>query len=171
MEKLLQKIVKKFIKTVNYSDVKLKLAKTSDVKDVWDVFKKPATFNIYKIKFKHLTIGSVTTVVLNDKSSRYLNTIDINPAFRSMGIGGYILNHYFSGYYIMADNSRASKLYARIGKEYAKFTRQEFNEFLEITGMHGVYKLDCLFGLRGRKSKDSRFSGFCSPMIKRIKSK
>lgn len=141
MERLLQKIVLKFIKKVDFNKVKLVKAETKPADYYDETIADGVTINIYKIKYNFLTIGTIVTLI-NDNGTKYLSNIDINPAFRSMGIGGYLLKRYFSGYYIMADNDRAGRLYARLGKAYNKFTRQEFEAFLSTVGLKGVWKLD-----------------------------
>lgn len=141
MERLLQKIVLKFIKKVDFNKVKLVKVETKPADYYDETIADGVTINIYKIKYNFLTIGTIVTLI-NDNGTKYLSNIDINPAFRSMGIGGYLLKRYFSGYYIMADNDRAGRLYARLGKAYNKFTRQEFEAFLSTTGLRGVWKLD-----------------------------
>lgn len=141
MEKLLQKIVLKFIKSVDFNKVKLVKVETKPADYYDETIADGVTINIYKIKYNFLTIGTIITLI-NNNGTKYLSNIDINPAFRSMGIGGYLLKRYFSGYYIMADNDRAGRLYARLGKAYNKFTRQEFEAFLSTVGLKGVWKLD-----------------------------
>lgn len=141
MERLLQKIVRLFIKKIDPNRIQLKKVDTERANEQNDTILEPSTCSVYKIKYNRLTIGTVVTLVA-DNGVKYLSNIDIIAPFRSLGIGRYVLSHYFSGYFIMADNSRASKLYARLGKMYNKFTNQEFNDFIRLCGMHGVYKLD-----------------------------
>lgn len=149
MEKLLQAVCKKFIKQIDYNKIRLKKVDSGKADVYWgsevgdDVY-----YEIYKIKYQVLTIGSIVLLFNKAKTIKYVSSIDINPAFRSRGIGGYILKHYFSGYYIMADNPRAGKLYERLGHSYAKMTTKELREFLSLNGMHGVWKLDSLTGKR-----------------------
>lgn len=145
MEKFLQNIVRKFIKQIDPSQIQLtevEKGRASDLGPFAD--EENSIYHVYKIKYNRLTVGTVVTVTNSSTGVKYLSNIDIIAPFRSFGIGGYVLRHWFSGYYIMADNSRASKLYARLGKAYNKFTQKEFEEFLNMTGMHGVYKLDSI---------------------------
>ena len=146
MEKLLQAVCKKFIKQIDFNKVRLVKVDSGKASDLEGSIGDDAYFEFYKIKYSVLTIGCVSVLFNKAKTIRYVNSLDINPAFRSRGIGGYILKHYFSGYYIMADNSRAGKLYARLGRSYAKMTTKELRDFLALNGMHGVWKLDSLSG-------------------------
>lgn len=143
MEKFLQSIVRRFIKRVDPNKIQLKEVDKGKASD-WGIVQdeENSFLHVYKIKYNRLTIGTVVTLINEATGTKYLSNIDIIAPFRSLGIGGYVLKHYFSGYYIMADNSRASRLYARIGKAYNKFTRKEFEEFIDMCGMKGVYKLD-----------------------------
>lgn len=142
MERLLQAIVRKFIKRVDFNKVKLVEVQHGPASDFDDSVTSDADFHVFKIKYNFLTIGAVVTIINRANGTKYLSNIDINPAFRSMGIGGYILKRYFSGYYIMADNDRTGRLYQRLGKHYSKFTRDEFEAFISTTGLRGVWKLD-----------------------------
>lgn len=142
MENLLRKIVLKFIKRVDFNKVKLVEATKGPATEFDESVTDDADFHVFKIKYNFLTIGAVVTIINRVNGVKYLSNIDINPAFRSMGIGGYILKHYFSGYYIMADNDRAGRLYQRLGRHYSKFTRDEFEKFISTTGLRGVWKLD-----------------------------
>lgn len=142
MEKLLQNIVKKFIKQIDFNKIQLKKVEDGHADEIDSSQADGNDYHVYKIKYNHLTIGTVVTVTNRIENTKYLANIDINAAFRSRGIGGYVLRHWFSGYYIMADNSRAARLYARLGKIYNKFTHKEFEEFVKLAGMRGVYKLD-----------------------------
>jgi hypothetical protein len=150
MERLLQKIVQKFIKKIDPNKLVLKKVEQGEPSTLGP-FSLDGTYYVYKIKYNHLTIGTIVTVVGNN-GVKYLSNIDIIAPFRNLGIGSYLLRHYFSGYYIMADNSRASKLYARLGKMYNKFTHKEFEDFIRLCGMHGVYKLDSIIKRTPRKS-------------------
>lgn len=143
MEKFLQDIVKKFVKTIEPGKISLKEVRTGKaVEDFGSEIPDDVIYHIYQIKYAFLTVGTVVTLV--GRNANYLSNIDINPAFRSRGIGGIVLKRYFSGYYIMADNDRAGRLYARMGKAYNKFTKSEFEKFVSVVGMRGVYKLDSL---------------------------
>jgi hypothetical protein len=142
MEKLLQNIVRKFIKQIDFNKIQLKKVEDGHADEVDSSQSEGNDYHVYKIKYNHLTIGTVVTVTNRIENTKYLANIDIIAAFRSRGIGGYVLRHWFSGYYIMADNSRAARLYARLGKIYNKFTHREFEEFVKLAGMRGVYKLD-----------------------------
>lgn len=143
MEKLLQRIVQKFIKRADPSRIQLKEVEKGKAAD-WGIIadEENSFYHVYKIKYNRLTVGTVVTVINESTGVKYLSNLDIIAPFRNLGIGGYVLKHWFSGYYIMADNSRASRLYARLGKSYNKFTHKEFEEFIRMCGMHGVYKLD-----------------------------
>lgn len=146
MEKLLQNIVRRFIKQIDTSRIQLKEVESGGADNLYSSFddEENIIYHVYKIKYNHLTIGTVVTVINKARGIKYLSNIDIIAPFRSFGIGTYVLKHWFSGYYIMADNTRAGQLYARLGKRYNKFTRKEFEEFIQLLGMKGVYKLDAL---------------------------
>lgn len=162
MEKLLQNIVRKFIKKIDTNRIELKEVKRGNSDDLLDTFVDEGNlvYHVYKIKYNFLTIGTVVTLIDESKKIKYLSNIDIIAPFRSFGIGTYILKRYFSGYYIMADNSRASQLYARLGRAYNKFTHKEFEEFIRMCGMHGVYKLDSISPvLRRSRKKIASFYG------------
>lgn len=144
MEKFLQRIVRKFIKQIDPNRIQLKEVESGGADSLSSAFddESNVVYHVYKIKYNHLTIGTVVTVINKARGIKYLSNIDIIAPFRSFGIGTYVLKHWFSGYYIMADNTRAGQLYARLGKKYNKFTRKEFEEFIQLLGMKGVYKLD-----------------------------
>jgi hypothetical protein len=142
MEKLLQDIVKKFIKQIDFSKIKLKNVENGHADEFDESIADGSDYHVYQIKYNILPIGTVITITNRFTGTKYLSNIDIIAPFRSRGIGGYVLRHWFSGYYIMADNKRAAKLYARVGKVYNKFTHKEFEEFIKLAGMQGVYKLD-----------------------------
>lgn len=142
MEKLLQNIVKKFIKQIDFSKIKLKNVQNGHADEIDSSTEEGNDYHVYQIKYSVLTVGTVITVTNRIEGTKYLSNIDIIAPFRSRGIGSYVLKHWFSGYYIMADNTRAGKLYARLGKVYNKFTHREFEEFIKLAGLRGVYKLD-----------------------------
>lgn len=153
MEKLLQNIVKKFIKQIDFSKIKLKNVQNGHADEIDPSTEEGNDYHVYQIKYGVLTVGTVVTVTNRIEGTKYLSNIDIIAPFRSRGIGGYVLKHWFSGYYIMADNTRAGKLYARLGKVYNKFTHREFEEFIKLAGLRGVYKLDSRRAITMRDSK------------------
>lgn len=153
MEKLLQNIVKKFIKQIDFSKIKLKNVENGHADEIDPSTAEGNDYHVYQIKYGVLTIGTVVTITNRIEGTKYVSNIDIIAPFRSRGIGSYVLKHWFSGHYIMADNTRAGSLYARLGKVYNKFTHREFEEFVKLAGLRGVYKLDSK-GARTMKRTD-----------------
>lgn len=144
MEELLQKVVRKLIKNINYNDITLK-----HVEHGYEYTQRDDAFYIvYKIKYKMLTIGSVVTIQDLNGKTKYVASLHINKAFRNMGIGRYILTTKFPKHFIIAGNPRAGHLYARLGRKHEKFTRKELEDITKLLSSYGMYKLDTVYKMK-----------------------
>lgn len=95
----------------------------------------------YLIKHGKLPVGKVYTWTYPG-GLKYLSLIEINPIFRRFGIGRFILQKYFRGYFLIAGNNRVKSLYNKIGRPVDKFKKKEAIDMLKtFTAENTPYRL------------------------------
>lgn len=125
----------KGIENIDLSSVRINRVKRAVYKQerAWGMSKDVAEWFTILIKRpsnpnKEIVIGEVTTWIYGN-GVKYVAWIKLRPEFRGKGIGTAVIKKYFRGYYIDAGNKRAANLYAKLGRGFDKFNKQERNSY------------------------------------------
>lgn len=94
---------------------------------------------VMRIKGKFVKIGECETFEF-DNGIKNLNFIKVNPSLRNKGVGTYVIQKFFKGYFT-SGNEKLFAILRRIAKLNKKFTSKENKAYNKAFNGRGIWKL------------------------------